>query len=383
MRRGRRRARAAALAGGRLHTGSARRAQRAPAGAVEGRGARVRPRPLDRRRRVLERPRRPRPRARGAAHGVRPPGLDLRQRGAAHRPARPRLGRAAGPVRPPRARVRPDGSVLVAGRGTDVQGNDQVVLARLNAGGRLDAGYGRGGVVRTQVSGAIKDRPARSVARAIAPTADGTVLVTGSTSLGGAFTLRTTSGLRAPGLRLRHPRQRRGLRRAVPASRRPDRRRRVRRPRPAGRPLRRRGPPAGRRTAAGPRDRRCLRDAAGARPAARVAHARRALSRPGARRRLRRGAGELLRGRRALRREPGGQARRRRGAADRDAVAARLRRLRPPGRLRRASAGCGRAARTGCGTTHARPAGRSAARALCARCARCRPGAALPQEGCA
>ncbi len=88
---------------------------------------------------------------------------------------------------------RPDGTLLVAGRGTDVAGNGQVVLARFTAAGALDPGYGRGGVVRTQVSAAIKDRPAESAARAIAPTADGNVLVTGANSLGGAFSLRTSA----------------------------------------------------------------------------------------------------------------------------------------------------------------------------------------------
>ncbi len=87
--------------------------------------------------------------------------------------------------------VLPGGAVVVAGRGTDVAGHGQVVLARFTIGGRLDEAFGRGGIVRTQVSGAIKDRPQESLARAIAPTADGNVLVTGSTSLGGAFTLRT------------------------------------------------------------------------------------------------------------------------------------------------------------------------------------------------
>ncbi|MEA2195221.1 MAG: hypothetical protein QOG42_1655, partial [Solirubrobacteraceae bacterium] len=88
---------------------------------------------------------------------------------------------------------RPDGTLLVAGRGTDVAGNGQVVLARFSAGGVADQSYGRGGVVRTQVSGAIKRWAPESLARAIAPTADGSVLVTGSNSLGGAFSLRTTS----------------------------------------------------------------------------------------------------------------------------------------------------------------------------------------------
>lgn len=91
--------------------------------------------------------------------------------------------------------LRPDGSALVAGGATDVAGNGQVVLARLTAAGRLDPSFGRAGVVRTQVSGASRARDGRpeSLARAIAPTADGHVLVTGSSSLGGAFTLRTTA----------------------------------------------------------------------------------------------------------------------------------------------------------------------------------------------
>ncbi len=86
--------------------------------------------------------------------------------------------------------VAPDGSVLVAGRGTDVAGADQVVLARTTIGGRLDASYGRAGVVRTQPSAASGPRAPRSSARAIAVTAGGATLVTGSDALGGAFTLR-------------------------------------------------------------------------------------------------------------------------------------------------------------------------------------------------
>jgi uncharacterized delta-60 repeat protein len=86
--------------------------------------------------------------------------------------------------------VTPDGAAIVAGRGTDVAGNDQAVLARVTTGGRLDATYGRAGVVRTQPSAAIKPRTPQSSARAIAATADGTTFVTGSNSLGGAFTLR-------------------------------------------------------------------------------------------------------------------------------------------------------------------------------------------------
>ena len=88
---------------------------------------------------------------------------------------------------------RPDGTLLAAGRGTDVAGNGQVVLARFTVGGKLDTSFGRAGVVRTQVSAAIKERPPESLARAIAHTADGNVLVTGSNALGGAFTLRTTA----------------------------------------------------------------------------------------------------------------------------------------------------------------------------------------------
>ena len=89
--------------------------------------------------------------------------------------------------------LRPDGSVLAAGRGTDVAGNGQVVLARFTAAGALDASFASAGVVRTQVSGAIEERPPQSLARSIAPTDDGNTLVAGSSSPGGAFTLRTTA----------------------------------------------------------------------------------------------------------------------------------------------------------------------------------------------
>lgn len=84
----------------------------------------------------------------------------------------------------------PDGRLVVAGRGTDVMGSGQVVLARFTAGGALDASFGRAGVVRSQPSAAIKSRPPESSARAIAATADGMTFVTGSNSLGGAYTMR-------------------------------------------------------------------------------------------------------------------------------------------------------------------------------------------------
>ncbi len=89
--------------------------------------------------------------------------------------------------------LRADGTLLTAGRGTDVAGNGQVVLARLTAGGALDARFARGGVVRTQLDVSTKHGPLQSVARAIAPTADGTVLVTGATHRGSGFTMRTTA----------------------------------------------------------------------------------------------------------------------------------------------------------------------------------------------
>jgi uncharacterized delta-60 repeat protein len=88
--------------------------------------------------------------------------------------------------------ARADGALLAAGRGTDVAGNGQVVLARFTAAGALDAGFGRGGVVRTQVNAWAKGEPPESVARAIASTADGSVLVTGASYRGSGFTLRTT-----------------------------------------------------------------------------------------------------------------------------------------------------------------------------------------------
>ena len=86
--------------------------------------------------------------------------------------------------------LRPDGRIVVAGRGTDVAGGGQAVLARLTVGGALDPAFGRGGVMRTQVGAGIKRRAPESSARAIAVTPDGRTLVTGSNSLGAAFTLR-------------------------------------------------------------------------------------------------------------------------------------------------------------------------------------------------
>jgi uncharacterized delta-60 repeat protein len=102
-------------------------------------------------------------------------------RGSAARPASSALHALA---------LRPDGRVVVAGRGTDVAGGGQAVLARLTVGGALDATFGRAGIVRTQAGAPIKQRAPESSARAIAFTPDGRTLVTGSNSLGAGFTLR-------------------------------------------------------------------------------------------------------------------------------------------------------------------------------------------------
>ncbi len=81
------------------------------------------------------------------------------------------------------------GTLLAAGQGTDVGGFRQAVLVRLTAGGALDASFGRGGVVRTQLGAG--SRAPWSAARALAPTPQG-VVVAGSGGDGAAVAARLT-----------------------------------------------------------------------------------------------------------------------------------------------------------------------------------------------
>jgi len=77
---------------------------------------------------------------------------------------------------------RPDGRLLAAGRATGVGGSDEVLLAAFSADGRLDAGFGRAGSVRSQLavgrSTALAAAP--SLARALALAPDGSATVAGA-----------------------------------------------------------------------------------------------------------------------------------------------------------------------------------------------------------
>lgn len=86
---------------------------------------------------------------------------------------------------------RPDGSLLAAGRATDAAGGDAVALASFTAAGAPDAGFGRGGVVVSQL-GATGPAPPSSAARALALAADGSAYVAGAAS-GGALAARYTA----------------------------------------------------------------------------------------------------------------------------------------------------------------------------------------------
>lgn len=72
--------------------------------------------------------------------------------------------------------VQPDGKVLVAGYATDSSGRDEMLVVRLNGDGSLDGSFGSGGKATTQIGqGATPD----SFAQAIAIQPDGRILIAG------------------------------------------------------------------------------------------------------------------------------------------------------------------------------------------------------------
>ncbi|MEA2154657.1 MAG: hypothetical protein QOE11_797 [Solirubrobacteraceae bacterium] len=89
--------------------------------------------------------------------------------------------------------VRADGALLAAGRATDVAGDDAVALARFTPQGALDAGYGRGGAVLSQLGTASAVAAPASAARALVTTPAGDALVAGGAT-GGALAARYGAG---------------------------------------------------------------------------------------------------------------------------------------------------------------------------------------------
>jgi uncharacterized delta-60 repeat protein len=85
--------------------------------------------------------------------------------------------------------LRPDGTLLAAGSATDVAGNDAVLLARFTAAGALDARFGRGGTVLSQLAAPAGGVVPRSAARALVLAPDGSALVAGAAT-GGALAAR-------------------------------------------------------------------------------------------------------------------------------------------------------------------------------------------------
>ncbi len=72
--------------------------------------------------------------------------------------------------------LQPDGKIVVAGRGTDSNGHDSFLVARLNSDGSLDPSFAVGGVFMPQLG---SGSPAFSAAHAIALQPDGKILVGG------------------------------------------------------------------------------------------------------------------------------------------------------------------------------------------------------------
>ena len=89
--------------------------------------------------------------------------------------------------------LRSDGTLLAAGSATDVAGNDAVLLARFTAAGALDARFGRGGTVLSQLAGAAGGVVPRSAARALVLAPDGNAYVAGAAT-GGALAARYGAG---------------------------------------------------------------------------------------------------------------------------------------------------------------------------------------------
>ncbi len=79
---------------------------------------------------------------------------------------------------------RPDGRLLASGRATDVAGSHEVLLAQFTAGGLLDAAFGAGRGVVSQLgvttSGGPGGAPAVSLSRGLALQPDGTAVVVGA-----------------------------------------------------------------------------------------------------------------------------------------------------------------------------------------------------------
>ncbi|HUR85013.1 MAG TPA: hypothetical protein VMY78_06680 [Solirubrobacteraceae bacterium] len=80
--------------------------------------------------------------------------------------------------------LEPDGSVLAAGRASDVAGGDAVALTRLGATGALAARFGRNGTVSSQLGAGAGDSGPASVARALVRAPDGAAYIAGAASTG-------------------------------------------------------------------------------------------------------------------------------------------------------------------------------------------------------
>jgi uncharacterized delta-60 repeat protein len=89
--------------------------------------------------------------------------------------------------------VRADGSLLAAGRASDVAGGDAVALARFTSSGALDPGFGATGSVVTQIGAASRTVRPGSVARTLGLAPDGGALTTGAAT-GGTLATRFDPG---------------------------------------------------------------------------------------------------------------------------------------------------------------------------------------------
>lgn len=79
--------------------------------------------------------------------------------------------------------VQPDGKIVVAGGATNSADEERFGVARLNANGSLDAGFGTGGKVTTTIGGSSADR-----AQALLIQADGKIVAGGFASFGSSST---------------------------------------------------------------------------------------------------------------------------------------------------------------------------------------------------
>lgn len=89
--------------------------------------------------------------------------------------------------------LRSDGTLLAAGRATDVAGGDAVAVASFTAGGALDPRFGHGHPVVAQLGAVLGAAGPASVARALAPAPDGGAYVAGAAT-GGALAARFVAG---------------------------------------------------------------------------------------------------------------------------------------------------------------------------------------------